>query len=53
MNQNGTSSFELVVESGSQSGQRFALNRPLISIGRSADNDIVLQDPMVSKSPPG
>jgi pSer/pThr/pTyr-binding forkhead associated (FHA) protein len=50
MNQNGTSSFELVVESGSQSGQRFAVNRPLISIGRSADNDIVLQDPMVSKN---
>ncbi len=49
MNQNGTASFELVVESGTQSGQRFALNRPLISIGRASDNDIVLQDPMVSK----
>jgi len=41
---------ELVVETGSLAGTRFLLDRSLIAIGRSENNDIILEDEMVSKS---
>lgn len=50
MNQTGNPSYELAVESGPRNGARFALDQPLMSIGRSPDNNIVLEDSMVSKS---
>ncbi|MBU4174193.1 MAG: FHA domain-containing protein [Actinobacteria bacterium] len=41
---------ELVVETGSLAGTRFLLDRPLVAIGRSENNDIMLEDEMASKS---
>lgn len=41
---------ELTVETGSLAGTRFLLDRPLVAIGRSKDNDIILEDEMVSKN---
>lgn len=50
MVQNGVTGAELTVETGSLAGMRFLLDRPLISIGRSEENDISVEDPMVSKN---
>lgn len=40
----------LVVESGPLAGMQFSLNWPLMSIGRSPDNDIALDDEMASRN---
>lgn len=45
---NDTPAF-LVVERGPNPGQEFSLEQSIASIGRSADNDIVLNDPEVSR----
>jgi len=50
MVQNAVTGAELTVETGSLAGMRFLLDRPLISIGRSEENDISIEDPMVSKN---
>jgi len=50
MVQNAVTGAELTVETGSLAGMRFLLDRPLISIGRSEENDISVEDPMVSKN---
>ena len=42
-------SVELSVRQGPQPGQRFSVNGPLIAIGRGADNDVVINDPEVSR----
>ena len=39
---------ELVVEEGPDAGRRFAL-KPNTRLGRAPDNDVVLQDPLVSR----
>lgn len=39
----------LVVRSGEQTGERFALNAPIISIGRHPDSSIFLDDVTVSR----
>jgi len=49
MNSADSPNVQLVVESGPQSGTRFAIDKPLITLGRANDNDIVLNDEMVSK----
>jgi len=41
---------ELIVETGLLAGTRFLLDRPLVSIGRAEDNDVTLEDAMVSKN---
>jgi len=43
------SGFQLLVQQGPQAGQAFALNKPIITIGREAGNDIVLEGPQVSR----
>jgi hypothetical protein len=40
---------ELTVHQGPQPGQRFSLTRPTIIIGRTAGNDVVVNDPEVSR----
>ena len=42
-------SVELTVRQGPQPGQRFSLNKPAITIGREAGNDVVINDPQVSR----
>ncbi len=42
-------SVELSIRQGPQPGQRFSAAGPLITIGRGADNDIVVNDPEVSR----
>jgi hypothetical protein len=42
-------SVELTVRQGPQPGQRFSLTRPTITIGREAGNDVVINDPQVSR----
>jgi len=42
-------SVELTVRQGPQPGQRFSLNKPVIIIGREAGNDVVINDPQISR----
>jgi len=42
-------SVELTVRQGPRPGQRFSLNKPVIIIGREAGNDVVINDPQVSR----
>lgn len=46
----GTAGAELRVETGPLAGTRFLLDRQLVTIGRAGDNDIQLDDEMVSKN---
>ena len=41
--------MQLVIEQGSSSGQGFALKKPVMAIGRGAENDLVLSDQGVSR----
>lgn len=50
MAQTGVAGAELTVETGPLAGMRFLLDRPMITIGRAEENDINLEDPMVSKN---
>jgi hypothetical protein len=43
------SGFQLFVQQGPQAGQSFAVNKPIITIGREAGNDIVLESPQISR----
>ena len=43
------SGLQLLVQQGPRAGQAFDLNRPVVTIGREAGNDIVLDDPQVSR----
>ncbi len=44
-----TSGLQLLVQQGPRAGQAFDLNKPVMTIGREAGNDIVLEDPQVSR----
>lgn len=44
-----TSGWQLVMEQGPRTGQAFDLNKPVITLGREANNDIVIEDPQVSR----
>jgi pSer/pThr/pTyr-binding forkhead associated (FHA) protein len=50
MQVNDFTGAELVVETGPLAGTRFLLDRQLVTIGRAGDNDIQLDDEMVSKN---
>lgn len=39
----------LIVEQGQQAGQRYALTAPALTMGRGADNDLVLEEPAASR----
>src|SRR5919199_4139407 len=39
----------LIVQRGDDIGRRYDLDAPQLTIGRGADNDLVLNDPMVSR----
>jgi pSer/pThr/pTyr-binding forkhead associated (FHA) protein len=41
--------FSLVIESGGERGERFTFQQPEITLGRTADNDLVLYDAAVSR----
>ena len=43
------SGFQLFVQQGPQAGQAFVLNKSIITIGREAGNDIVLESPQISR----
>ena len=43
------SGLQLVVQQGPRTGQTFELDKPVITIGREASNDIVLEDPQLSR----
>jgi hypothetical protein len=43
------SGWRLLVRQGPRAGQSFDLNKPIVTIGREASNDIVLEDPQVSR----
>jgi hypothetical protein len=43
------SGLQLLVRQGPRAGQAFDLNKPVITIGREAGNDVVLEDPQVSR----
>ena len=43
------SGFQLFVQQGPQVGQVLALNKSIITIGREADNDVVLESPQISR----
>jgi len=43
------SGWQLSVQQGPRAGQTFELNKPVINIGREANNDIVLEDSQVSR----
>jgi pSer/pThr/pTyr-binding forkhead associated (FHA) protein len=43
------SGLRLLVRQGPRAGQSFDLNKPIVTIGREAGNDIVLEDPQVSR----
>lgn len=49
MKSTGSANVQLVVEGGAQSGMLFAIDKPFVTVGRANDNDIVLNDEMVSK----
>jgi len=44
-----TSGWQLVMQQGPQVGQTFDLNKPVVTIGREANNDIVIEDPQISR----
>jgi len=50
MEGNDFTGAELIVETGLLAGTRFLLDRQLVTIGRAGDNDIQLDDEMVSKN---
>ena len=50
MTQNGLGGATLTVDTGPLAGIRFLLDRPLITIGRTGENDVSLDDSMVSKN---
>ncbi len=41
--------FSLVIESGGERGERFTFQQPEVTLGRTADNDLVLYDGAVSR----
>ncbi len=43
------SGWQLLARQGPRAGQAFDLNKPVVTIGREAGNDIVLEDPQVSR----
>jgi len=43
------SGWQLTVRQGPRTGQTFELSKPVVVIGREAGNDIVLEDPQVSR----
>ncbi len=43
------SGFQLFVQQGPQAGQAFALNKPILTIGREAGNDIALKSLHISR----
>ena len=43
------SGWQLVMQQGPRAGQAFDLNKPDMTIGREANNDIVVEDPQVSR----
>ena len=43
------SGWQLLARQGPRAGQAFDLNKPVVTIGREASNDIVLEDPQVSR----
>lgn len=43
------SGWQILVQQGPRAGQAFDLNKPVITIGREVGNDIVLEDPQVSR----
>ena len=43
------SGLQLLAQQGPRAGQSFDLNKPVVTIGREAGNDIVLEDPQVSR----
>ena len=43
------SGLQLLVQQGPRAGQSFDLDKPVITIGREAGSDIVLEDPQVSR----
>ncbi len=45
----GTESFRLVVRRGPQPNQTYELNKDIVTIGRDITNDIVINDPEVSR----
>jgi len=44
-----TSGWQLLMEQGPRPGLTFELNKPIITLGREANNDIVIEDPQVSR----
>jgi hypothetical protein len=45
----GAPPFSLRVRSGPQSGQRFTLQQPVVTLGRSSQNDVALHDERASR----
>jgi hypothetical protein len=43
------SGLQLLVQQGPRAGQSFDFSKPVITIGREAGNDLVLEDPQVSR----
>ncbi len=43
------SGWQILVQQGPRAGQAFDLDKPVITIGREVGNDIVLEDPQVSR----
>ena len=43
------SGWQLVMQQGPRAGQAFDLNKPVMTIGREANNDIVVEDSQVSR----
>jgi hypothetical protein len=43
------SGWQLLVQQGPRTGQVFDLDKPVVTIGREASSDIVLEDPQVSR----
>jgi hypothetical protein len=43
------SGWQILVQQGPRAGQAFDLNKPVITIGREVGNDIILEDPQVSR----
>ena len=43
------SGLQLLVQQGPRAGQSFDLDKPVITLGREAGSDIVLEDPQVSR----
>jgi len=47
--QMAVSGLQLLVQQGPRAGQSFDFNKPVVTIGREAGNDLVLEDPQVSR----